>query len=265
MTPQPPFIETPDHQLQEKLAEAVLQTPAAAHAIAALLQLGQSDGFKGLDADTLTELARLVAPFARQPTVGTFLLTADTASYRDARPAVNRRWACNFTLTLPGAVRLDDALVRLLGQEDAQHLMIDWGKRIDFGQRLAGSCKVALFHDFYVNGERSESGDISTPAADLAGAGLSLADDAEATLVCAVLLQKSVMVGGEPSEPQSDVGSDKPGRLSTQETRLLSSLRNGAVMSASGTLYLDSFGSLRARNLTASMAHSIPHWLLAKV
>ena len=166
-------------------------------------------------------------------------------TYPDARPGHGPHEAIVVTVTEPRQIKVSDLLVELLGEADAAALIAQWGDRVDFSEDAPTSNSVVLFLDS--NNKRR-----TTQEEDFKGAGLTFADDIQATIVCAVLVKKARDAGLDLSKDASTWEQDQSAalsRLDPLQIDLLSKLHVGYVRSCSGALRVDGNGRLRAYDL----------------
>ena len=156
-----------------------------------------------------------------------------------SEPELLAHGAIRFELRLPAGRDVREVLSELLGAEDAEKLIADWAAERVTISGLVPETSVAVFFP-NSNSKTRENQEADFKRAGLAG----FADDVEATLVCAALVQKARDAGIDLRQCGSEwQATDK---LSNQELDLLTKLRDGLVRTSSGALGVDDNGRLRA-------------------
>lgn len=165
-------------------------------------------------------------------------------------------------LTLPLSThQSSSAVLRELIGESSEQLLLDWGDNVDATTPPAFKSQMVLFlhsnniarnRDVIIDETRTtQEEDFFNARSRSAENGLIFADDLQATLICATLLRKAESVGiplrGEARSSWESGEIVANGRLSKEEFEVLQRLRDGALRTASGSLYLHPDGALRAR------------------
>ena len=158
---------------------------------------------------------------------------------RCSEPELLARAAIRFALRLPAGRDVREVLSELLGAEQGERLIAAWAER---GVTINGPVpEVCGFVFFPSSNNRTRA----RQDADFERAGLAgLADDLEATLVCAALVQKARDAGIDLSD--SSVNWPSTAKLADEELDLLTKLRHGMVRTLSGALCVQSGGWLHA-------------------
>jgi hypothetical protein len=178
---------------------------------------------------------------ANMAALGTIDATAISIKYQDRRQGFGPHEAIDFNVTVNSREQARVLLVELLGN-DATMLISDWGNRVNFDQETPTNNKVVLFTESN-NKVRNSQHD------DFKAAGLQFADDLQATIVCATLVNKAKEVGLNLSKAASTWHNQQSAaleKLSPSEVDLLTKLRDGVVRTSSGALNVFDGGRLRA-------------------
>ena len=158
---------------------------------------------------------------------------------RCSEPELLAYGAIRFELRLPAGCEVQEVLSELLGAEEGQGLIAEWRSE---GINLSGAVPEMAAAVFFPNSNNKTR---RMQKADFKRVGLAgFADDVEATLVCAALVQKARDAGIDLRRGSREwQATDK---LSDQELDLLSKLRDGFVRTRSGVLGVVDDGRLRA-------------------
>lgn len=178
-------------------------------------------------AEISAALDALEVPGRSEDVVAARVFTATPCS----EPKLLAHGAIRYELRFPAGRDVQEVLSELLGPEDSKQLIAAWG---GMNVQICGPVPEMSVAVFFPN---SNGKDRKTQKADFKRAGLVMfADDVEMTLVCAALVQKARDAGIDLIRWQ---GTDT---LSNEELVLLSKLRDGAIRTRSGALFLNPDG-----------------------
>jgi hypothetical protein len=173
------------------------------------------------------------------------VLQATPTEYPDDRHGVAAYPAIRFDLALSAGQPVAAFLKEQLGEPGAQTLINDWaelGVSIDGNAPLQNQAILVLDSNNKARARQTDRHANTTQEEDLKGAGLRVADDIQATIICAALVRKAIDAGLD----RSSTGTWGRSKLSEQELDLLTKLRDGAVRTSSGALVVNGRGCLRA-------------------
>ena len=156
-------------------------------------------------------------------------------------PKLAAHAAVKLSLKLPANQPIAFVLSELLGADDAALLIADWRDRgITFNDNAPSESDATFFPS-------SNNKTRLTQKADFKAAGLrGMADDLQATLICAVLVRKARDAGIDPTKPSKEWNKTAAANLNPQELGLLIKLRDGLVRTCFGALGVYAGDRLRA-------------------
>jgi hypothetical protein len=206
------------------------------------------------------ELLRLLDGYSERVLAVVNSLQVRSSEYWDV--ADEGRIHAAITITLPLSThQSSSAVLRELIGESSDRLLLDWGDNVDATTSPAFKSQMVLFlhsnntarnRDVIIDETKTtQEEDFMNARSRSAEHGLIFADDLQATLICATLLRKAESVGiplrGEARNSWESAEIVGNGRLNKEEFEVLQRLRDGALRTASGSLYLHPDGDLRAR------------------
>lgn len=206
------------------------------------------------------DLMRLLEGYSERVLAVVSSLRVRSSEYWDTQDEGRIHRAISFTLPL-ATHQSSSAVLREIIGESSEQLLADWGDSIDattpppFSNQIVvflDSNNLARSRDVIVDeGKTTQEDDFSNARSASAENGLIFADDLQATLICAALLRKAESIGmpfrGESRNSWASEEFVGSGRLNGEEFDVLLKLRDGALRTSSGSLYLHPDGVLRAR------------------
>lgn len=244
-----------------ELAREVLTHPESAPVIGLEHFLEEmKSGRISLSETQRDELLRLLDGYSERVLAVVNSLQVRSSEYWDV--ADEGRIHPAITITLPLSThQSSSAVLRELIGESSDRLLLDWGDNVDATTSPAFKSQMVVFlhsnntarnRDVIVDETKTtQEEDFMNARSRSAEHGLIFADDLQATLICATLLRKAESVGiplrGEGRNSWDSAEIVGNGRLNKEEFEVLQRLRDGALRTASGSLYLHPDGDLRAR------------------
>jgi hypothetical protein len=177
--------------------------------------------------------------------------------YQDIRKGYGPHQAIDYSVIIDREIKCSELLVALLGDKDASTLMSGWHPRVDFTANVPTEIQVTLYQESNNkarNRAQAHKNDTTTQLEDFQNSGLQFADDLQAMIVCATLVNKAKVVGlnlGSETSVWHKEHLKALGQLAPLEIELLIKLRDGFIRTASAALGIDIFGQIRASQFSA--------------
>lgn len=231
----------------KRLTDAIEAIPGFAGPLMELLGKAQS----GLaDADlALVTLGKIKAAL---PIVlsGGITLVSWAGGYVDSRNLLALQGGLDFTVRVKSPLSPNEFLRQLLGASDAQEILSAWkSKNSLIDADAPETCRVVLFTN-------SNNKTLDVQKEDLEAANFTLADDLQATIICATVVKKALDLNldlssesqlweGKSANILTELQVAGPDALNDREYYLLSTLHEGVIRTRSGALTLYENGKLR--------------------